>query len=311
MSRAADRCLPILRPGKSLRFAALPAPEDPDSLIKSKGRAAMQAVLDQAFPLVELVWRRFIDAHQTDTPERRAAAERDIFEITDPIADGMVKDLYRRDLKDRLYKHLQAARANARPARDGMRPDGMRSGGGRFGAMKVGGAQSLRGLDGRLPGAGRPAAPMPAGSKARQELMLLSLVVCHPILLAQVADRLGEMAFQDSELDKLRRGILKHVNAAQGFDPGQMESCLQSEGLDAAVERLRSSDFYRIVQTKTAFDAGAVWENVFTLYTRDSLETDAGRAVERLAFDMSDANFTRLAAMAPSRMRSLDFDDEG
>ncbi len=309
MSRAADRCLPILRPGKSLRFAVLPAPEDPDSLIKTKGRAAMQAVIDQAFPLVDQVWNHFIAQHQTDTPERRAATERGILDLTDPIADGMVKDLYRRELKDRLYTHLRAARAQTRPPRPDM-THASTIRGGRFGRA-VTGAQALRGLDGRLPGAGRPQPPQAVGARARQELMLLCLVICHPILLAQVADRLGEMAFQDSELDKVRRGILKHVIAAQGFDSGQMESCLQSEGLEAAVLRLKSSDFYRIVQTKTAFDAGAVWENVFTLYTRESLETDAGRAIERLAFDMSEANFTRLAAMAPSRMRSLDFEDDG
>lgn len=297
MSRAADRCLPVLRPGKSLRFATLPAPEDPDSLIKAKGRAAMQAVLDQASPLVDLVWTRFSEGRSMDTPERRAAAERDIFTLTDEIKDGAVKDLYRRALKDRLYQLLQAARTTTRQFRRG--------------GPKISGAQSLRGSDGRLPGAGRPTAPVVKGSKRHQEVMLLSLVMCHPILLAQVADRLGEMAFQDSELDKLRRGILKHVNAAQGFDPGHMEACLQLDGLEPGLERLKASDFYRIVQTKTAFDAGAVWENVFTLYTRESLETDAGRAVDRLAFDMSDANFARLAAMAPSRMRSLDFDDEG
>ena len=39
--RAAERALPLLRAGKSLRFLALPAGEDPDSLIRARGADAM------------------------------------------------------------------------------------------------------------------------------------------------------------------------------------------------------------------------------------------------------------------------------
>ena len=37
-ARAADRALPLLKPGQSLRFAMLPAGEDPDTLILAQGR---------------------------------------------------------------------------------------------------------------------------------------------------------------------------------------------------------------------------------------------------------------------------------
>ena len=54
--RAADRALPLLRPGKSLRFVALPAGEDPDSLIRARGPDAVRRVLDLARPLADVVW---------------------------------------------------------------------------------------------------------------------------------------------------------------------------------------------------------------------------------------------------------------
>ena len=41
--RALRRALPLLRPGRSLRFAALPAGEDPDSLIRSGAPGAFAA----------------------------------------------------------------------------------------------------------------------------------------------------------------------------------------------------------------------------------------------------------------------------
>ncbi|HEY2110443.1 MAG TPA: DNA primase, partial [Dongiaceae bacterium] len=50
-ARAADRALPLLKPGQSLRFAMLPEGEDPDTLILAEGSAAMRALLDRALPL--------------------------------------------------------------------------------------------------------------------------------------------------------------------------------------------------------------------------------------------------------------------
>ena len=56
--RAADLALPLLAPGKSLRFALLPEGQDPDDLIRGEGRQAMADVLAAAAPLVDLLWSR-------------------------------------------------------------------------------------------------------------------------------------------------------------------------------------------------------------------------------------------------------------
>src|SRR5579862_2236263 len=56
-ARAALMALPLLNPGHSLRFAFLPAGEDPDSLIHAAGADAMRSVLDAAIPLVDMVWQ--------------------------------------------------------------------------------------------------------------------------------------------------------------------------------------------------------------------------------------------------------------
>ena len=49
--RALRRALPLLRPGQSLRFAELPAGEDPDSIIRAAGSAAFDQILAAARPL--------------------------------------------------------------------------------------------------------------------------------------------------------------------------------------------------------------------------------------------------------------------
>ena len=83
--RAADLALPQLKPGKSLRFALLPAGQDPDDLIRASGAEAMGAILAAARPLVDLVWSRETNSGVFDTPERRAALEARLREIARAI----------------------------------------------------------------------------------------------------------------------------------------------------------------------------------------------------------------------------------
>ncbi len=71
--RAALRALPLLEPGKSLRFATLPAGQDPDDLVRSGGPAAFERVLAAAEPLIDRLWRSETEGADTTTPERRAA----------------------------------------------------------------------------------------------------------------------------------------------------------------------------------------------------------------------------------------------
>jgi DNA primase len=101
-ARAAERALPLLKPGQSLRFALLPAGEDPDSLIVARGAAAMREVLDGAMPLAEMVWRAGVLGRSFDTPERRAGLRQEIRGRLSRIADRPVQEAYRADFDRRL-----------------------------------------------------------------------------------------------------------------------------------------------------------------------------------------------------------------
>src|SRR5436853_3972052 len=59
--RAADLALPFLAPGKSLRFALLPEGQDPDDLVRSGGRGAIEEVIAAARPLAEMIWSRELE----------------------------------------------------------------------------------------------------------------------------------------------------------------------------------------------------------------------------------------------------------
>src|SRR5256885_5304999 len=80
--RAIDLALPLIKPGKSLKFASLPEGQDPDDLARSGGREAVNEVIGAARPLAEVLWMRETEAGGLDTPERRAAFEARLAEGT-------------------------------------------------------------------------------------------------------------------------------------------------------------------------------------------------------------------------------------
>ena len=100
--RAVDLALPKLQAGKSLSFALLPEGQDPDDLIRSGGRGAMDEVLKSARPLAEILWMRETEATAFDTPERRAALEARLSEITGTIGHEAVRKYYRQDFEARV-----------------------------------------------------------------------------------------------------------------------------------------------------------------------------------------------------------------
>src|SRR3979490_639372 len=132
--RAADLALPHLKPGKSLRFALLPEGQDPDDLVRSGGRAAIEEVIGAARGLADMLWSREIEGGSFATPERRAALEARIGELSNSIRDEVVRRYYRQDFSARLQRSFA--------------PEGGRGGYGR-GNFRGGGSGNFGGESGR------------------------------------------------------------------------------------------------------------------------------------------------------------------
>ena len=117
--RALDLALPLLKPGKSLKLAALPDGQDPDDLVRSGGREAIEDVLAAARPLADVLWARESEAGRFATPERRAALEARLAEVMNTIADETVRRYYRADFAARLRQLFAPVEIATAPPRLG------------------------------------------------------------------------------------------------------------------------------------------------------------------------------------------------
>src|SRR5215475_1811012 len=205
-ARAAERALPLLKPGKSLRFVALPAGEDPDSLIRAQGADAIRRLLDLARPLADVVWDIETEGKPADTPERRALIRRAVEQRVADIADPVVRDYYRTDMRGRL---------------------------GRLRRPEAASSQAGRRRSFREPAP--DAAPFAAGVAARranvelegsrQERALLGALIERPALLHILAEDLAALPLAHAELARLRSGLLDALSlVAAGLDPAAEEA---------------------------------------------------------------------------------------
>jgi DNA primase len=93
--RSIDRILPLLKVGRSFRFALLTGGKDPDELIREKGIGAFRAVLKGSLPLWDVLWERECATAKLETPDGRAALEQKLYSIIQTINDPLIKAQYK------------------------------------------------------------------------------------------------------------------------------------------------------------------------------------------------------------------------
>jgi DNA primase len=101
-SRSIDRALPLLKPGKSFRFAIVTGGKDPDDVLREQGPGALKAQLAETTPFVDALFVRERDQEPLETPERRAGLKARLREKAASIADKDLAQAYREELLGRL-----------------------------------------------------------------------------------------------------------------------------------------------------------------------------------------------------------------
>jgi DNA primase len=215
--RLIERALPLLKPGKSLRFALLPAGHDPDSALRAWGREGLTGRLAEAQGLTEFLWSVETRGINTSSVERRAALDRRMRELAGRMAD---RDLGRRFL-EAMFKRMRAAFASGGP-------------GPRRGAAR----SPLAGRDEGGVGTVRLRSLRVADPEGAVERELLGPIIVHPDLLSEVEEELAAQEFAQPELEELRRGIISWYAEQGHLDPGSLNDHLSQIGFAGLVNQL-------------------------------------------------------------------------
>ncbi|HWK43871.1 MAG TPA: DNA primase [Stellaceae bacterium] len=239
-ARALDRALPGLQPGRSLRFAILPEGEDPDTLVRKFGAAAMRGVLDAAKPLAETLWTLESTLRPIDTPERRADLDARLADRAGQIADRRVREQYERFFKDRLYERARSGsrsapgRGKGQAAGAAKRPPGGGFGRGRFTPGPAWGPNAPELDEATQQQQKRDF----AGMERRPQEDLVAVFLCHPRLLDELVEDFATLDLPAADLDKLRRQIINLHASFPDLDSDRLKHHLIELGFARDLESL-------------------------------------------------------------------------
>jgi DNA primase len=232
-----------------------------------------------------------------DTPERRASLQRAIEQRVAEIADPVVRDFYRTEMRSRLGRLR-------RPERQPWQPGQRRS----------------------FRGPGPDPAPFAAGSAARragtdldgsrQERALLGALLERPALLHVLAEDVAALPIASPELARLRSALLDALSLVpEGIDPaaeealaGEFDTPLEARLIEehlercglgrlAAAARVRAREAFRVDPADADGWVGQ-WRRMARHLSQLTAEPEElKRAEEALAEDMNEENLRRLEAI--------------
>lgn len=277
--RAAHRALPMLAPGRSLAFVTLPAGQDPDDLVRSKGAGAFEALLAKPEQLVSRLWEHELAAEPIDTPEQRAGLKQRLNDLAATIADANVRQEYVNAFRERSYEKFARKREAFVP-----RPQGAQRRGGKWPPPAPAGghhpvAQGIRagGIDRVL-------------AKA-----VLAGLIRHPVEIARHIEVLGALQKTDGALGKLFEAVMNVALEDRALDSERLVTILASSGFDEVATDLLRAD--RSSLAPKGADAQRVRadldEAIHILVARPEVDALLAAATAELGANYSDEAFER------------------
>ena len=229
--RAIETALPLLQPGRSLRFALLADGHDPDDLLREKGPAALRESVTTARPLVDVLWERErLESEPLDTPERRAGLKARLRKLAAAIADPDLSAAYKQELL-RRYDALWAPSVDERARAASTLSRARWSGGGRNAKPRPGGASP----EGRV-----------AARRIAEALVPLTAAVVEGLLRTPARadhhlESLVAQGFGDPALKPLAQEIATAASEAATLDPALLRRRLSAAGFDDLLHRLHAA----------------------------------------------------------------------
>lgn len=280
--RVIDLALPLLEAGKSLRFALMPEGKDPDDVLRQGGPGALQTLLDQAIPMVQLLWQRETEGRLFDSPERKAALDKALREKIKLIRDPSIRQHYGAAIKDMRWRLFNPRRPWTPKGKYSPVPQ-----------VQTGTKSSL------LVAAGD------AAQDHLREAVILAVLISHPDLAREFEGQIEAMHCLDPDHDALRNRMLRLL--ADNTPPGS-EAMAAMLG-EAALEKLFAQPHLTIIPALRRpgdIDLArmTVAEELAKLDANRGLQAEIAEAAEDLSGPANEALTWRLGQAAEAHNRA-------
>ncbi|OYU69801.1 MAG: DNA primase [Alphaproteobacteria bacterium PA2] len=303
-TRVIDRALPILKAGKSFRFALVSGGKDPDEVLREQGPAALRAQLSATTPFVEALFRREHDLEPLDTPERKAGFKARLRQAASAIADKDLQQAYRDDLLGRYDAALpRSASAGGGAAREPWVPN--RPGrGGRF-------AKGKEWIDPAPTALGRSAARRLASSLDLIPAAMAHYVILDPVVLDDhLEEDLAAQGFGEPALIELTKEIIRLRLQSEHLDTATLTRHLASCGFSTLltdIDRAAATSSAPILKSDVSLEAArSQWSQAFARLSRlAALDEAIAAAKGHLGEPSAMENLARLKGERDALKRAI------
>ncbi|MBV8061357.1 MAG: DNA primase [Alphaproteobacteria bacterium] len=291
-TRAVERALPIVTPAQTLRVAFMPKGQDPDDLIKSGGKGAMESILTQARPLIDVVWESALTGRTLRTPEDRGSFISNLRQRVSRIGHETLRQLYLDEVNKRIDALLRPQQFQQQ---GGQRLTAQKS---RFSKGQQDIAPPI--LNRRLPQSARPG----------REMALLAMMLRYPALFNDFGEDFATLTFTQAPLEAVRQQIVdllasdshepldatevyRHLSRlaagdlSVGYRQAHLDDILSTTALHASL----ATPDQTLVQVRLR------WKSIRNMQLREQLQSDIQRASRIFAENATDENQNRLKAL--------------
>ena len=216
--RAAERALPLLKPGLGLKIAMLRVDtnDDPHRVAARYNSQIVHRTLLEAAPLSEFLFRLENKGRLHLSPEERAATEERLRKRAYAIADPGVRAHFVRAFRDRAWQALRPGKRRTRSA-DPLPPAAHHN----------------------------ISATEPSSSRAQAEVILVAMLLVHPEFFHEVEDAFGRVEFSDRTLDLLRQEIIEALSGSSSQEARTLAEALAARGMAEAVAEVLENPLVR------------------------------------------------------------------
>lgn len=302
-ARAIDRALPLLKAGRSFRFAIVEGGKDPDDVLREQGAAALKGQLTRTTPFVEALFVRERDAEPLDTPERRTSLKVRLRKLAASIADPDLAGAYKEDLLARyeaLWPTRQPVYTVGAAAREMSRARWDRA---KTAAKNVGATAEAKDASARLRRSSRPLAAALALAAVRD-----------PGVIDAAIERVGALGFGDEKLDDLAQELVRLRYETDNLEMDAAVRRLQAHGIGADVMAALDRDARRAGVSAPFLDATGerardLWRQAYDLLMQlEGLERAVEAAARDLPRDQDSQSLMSLKAERDQLRRLLNSD---